>query len=384
MPLVITWTFAPGQIIFASRFNTNFTDVKTWADTHEVTTHGIHGVVGDIVGTTDLQNLSNKTILDNVKWKSGTAFDGILDHSNTVNRTYTYPDASGNVPSLPTPATTETGSGAIVRANGPTINNLTVTGTFVFPSGAAGTVPIGTIVPFQDFGGLVTFDTAIWKYCDGTAIPGAPSPTNPLGGQFTEDMSGRYLIGFGTVGGGNIGTDPWATPAVGNAGWTTNIQHSHTVNNHTHDLSNHAHNAGTYVAASHTHGTSDLVAAIMVRPSDSYYTGVGPIIDGIFADMRSIVDAAYYWGPFNAVDGGPFNCDNAGGFSANADGHQYTGGTAILGDTDFSGPLTVAGASSGPSTNTSGGATPGTDNQLSTVQDIRPSSIRVRYIIRYT
>lgn len=256
--------------------------------------------------------------------------------------------------------------------------DATISNTGVVTVAGGGIVPIGTILPFYDYNYTLTFDNTKYAYCDGSIVN-----FTGIGPQTTPDLSGRYLIGFGTVGGGDIGTDPWATPAVGNAGWTINIQHSHTVNNHTHDLSNHTHNAGTYVAASHTHGTSDLVAAIMVRPSDSYYTGVGPIIDGIFADMRSIVDAAYYWGPFNAVDGGPFNCDNAGGFSANADGHQYTGGTAILGDTDFSGPLTVAGASSGPSTNTSGGATPGTDNQLSAAQDIRPSSIRVRYIIRY-
>ena len=368
MPLVITWTFAPGQIIFASRFNTNFTDVKTWADTHEVTTHGIHGVVGDIVGRTDLQNLSNTTILDNVKWRSGTIFDGILDHANTVNRTYTYPDASGNVPSLPTPATTETGTGAIVRANGPTINNLTVTGTFVFPSGSAGTVPIGTVVPFQDFGGLVTFDSAIWKYCDGTAIPGAPSPTNPLGGQLTEDMSGRYLIGFGTVGGGNIGTDPWAAPAIGNAGWTVNLQHSHTVNNHTHDLSNHHHSIGSDGLHNHASGTYVAEAEFC-----NTATGEGGEA-GVYINQVSNGNnwnSNYFWdltsasADLNAVVSNRSLALNVEGDSANNGTHDHSG---------------VTGA---PSTNISGGATPGTDNQLSAVQDIRPSSIRVRYIIRY-
>ena len=42
--MIITYTFVPFAIIYASRFNTNFSDVKNWADLHEITTTGIHGV----------------------------------------------------------------------------------------------------------------------------------------------------------------------------------------------------------------------------------------------------------------------------------------------------------------------------------------------------
>lgn len=35
---------------------------------------------------------------DNIYWRSGTAFAGIFDHANAADRTYTFPDATGNVP----------------------------------------------------------------------------------------------------------------------------------------------------------------------------------------------------------------------------------------------------------------------------------------------
>lgn len=62
MPLSITFTFSPGAIIFASRFNQNFSDVQVWANAHEIATTGVHGVgAGQIVGTTLTQTISNKT-----------------------------------------------------------------------------------------------------------------------------------------------------------------------------------------------------------------------------------------------------------------------------------------------------------------------------------
>lgn len=37
------------------------------------------------------------TFNQNIVWKSGTSFKGTLDHSNTADRTYTYPDETGTV-----------------------------------------------------------------------------------------------------------------------------------------------------------------------------------------------------------------------------------------------------------------------------------------------
>lgn len=91
-----------------------------------------------VAGVSAVQTLSNKIFSDNLSWQSGTAFTANLDHANTAARTYTFPDVSGNIPSLPTVATTETGTGAIVRQNNPIINGITFTGVGLFADGAVG------------------------------------------------------------------------------------------------------------------------------------------------------------------------------------------------------------------------------------------------------
>jgi hypothetical protein len=63
-------------------------------------------------------------------------------------------------------------------------------------------VPVGTIVGHYDFNAAVTF-TDDWLYCDGSVIADAASPIN---GQTLPDLSNRYLVGFGTEGGGDIDT----------------------------------------------------------------------------------------------------------------------------------------------------------------------------------
>jgi hypothetical protein len=83
-------------------------------------------------------------------------------------------------------------------------------------------VPIGSIIPFYDFDGALTFDSSYWAYCNGQSkTVGGSSRTLP-------DMSNRYPVGFGDEGSGNIGTATWATAAVGNA------SHQVALVNHTH------------------------------------------------------------------------------------------------------------------------------------------------------
>ncbi len=55
---------------------------------------------GDYAVTSDdiLDTLAGGVASGNIKWKSGTAFFGELDHANTGNRVYTFPNASGTVP----------------------------------------------------------------------------------------------------------------------------------------------------------------------------------------------------------------------------------------------------------------------------------------------
>ena len=241
--------------------------------------------------------------------------------------------------------------------------DATISNTGVVTVAGGGIVPIGTILPFYDYNNTLTFDNTKYAYCDGSIVN-----FTGIGPQTTPDLSGRYLIGFGTVGGGNIDTDPWATPAVGNAGWTINIQHSHTVNNHTHDLSNHHHSIGSDGLHNHASGTYVAEAEFC-----NTATGEGGEA-GVYINQVSNGNnwnSNYFWdltsasADLNAVVSNRSLALNVEGDSANNGTHDHSG---------------VTGA---PSTNISGGATPGTDNQLSAVQDIRPSSIRVRYIIRY-
>jgi hypothetical protein len=194
-------------------------------------------------------------------------------------------------------------------------------------------VPVGTIIPFYDFNAAITFDTAHWKYCNGATVADADSPIN---GQVLPDLSGRYIVGFGTDGGADIGSAAWNATFTGNAAHQINIQHNHTVNSHNHTIA-HTHNEGNLAAliGAETGGTGRITlqrSSVTFTGTDRWATG------GIGMD---------------------------------------TSNTA----SDYS--INVLGTTGGSSAANSGSAAPGTNNQLSTTQSIQPSSIRVRYIIRF-
>lgn len=232
--------------------------------------------------------------------------------------------------------------------------DATISNTGVVTVSGGGIVPIGTILPFYDYNGTLTFDNTKYAYCDGSIVN-----FTGIGPQTTPDLSGRYLIGFGTIGGGNIDTDPWATAAVGNAANTINLQHSHTVNAHTHGMQDHTHTIAA--SGTHTHTDGTLYAKIAINPA---------AFDGLFSQE---VDVAQ-WTSTDA--------DNIGAGVGNQDIER---GADVGGDTGAGGDHSHGGVTGVPSTNTTSTASAtGTDNQLSAVQEIRPSSIRVRYIIRYT
>lgn len=218
-------------------------------------------------------------------------------------------------------------------------------------------VPVGTIIPFYDFNALVAFSPATWAYCDGSVIADAGSPIN---GQTLPDLSGRYLVGFGTDGGGDIDTAAWATAAVGNAGHTVNLQHSHTVNSHSHTVDSHNHSSGTLQFKVFRY-INDIAAGVGVYPQKyQFYTSGGTATDILTTPTTAYGDAAgtvpVVTGAFAPSVGGALGVD-----------YYTTGGAGNTGSTS---PGTSA-------------ETPGTNNQLSTTQSIQPRSIRVRFIIRY-
>lgn len=123
---------------------------------------------------------------------------------------------------------------------------LTITSAGVIEAGASTDsinniskqiIPIGSIIPFYDYNGALTFDTDYWAYCNGqTKTIGGSSRTLP-------DLSNRYLVGFGTEGGADIGSASWSTTVVGNASHARVIAqaempiHDHTGAAHTHTFS---------------------------------------------------------------------------------------------------------------------------------------------------
>lgn len=83
-------------------------------------------------------------------------------------------------------------------------------------------VPVGTIFAFYDFNGALTFNTNRFAYCNGQI-----KNVGIIGPQTLPDLSNRYLVGFGTEGGADVGAAAWATAAVGNANHQIDLSHNH-------------------------------------------------------------------------------------------------------------------------------------------------------------
>jgi hypothetical protein len=84
--------------------------------------------------------------------------------------------------------------------------------------------PVGKIMYFDDLNGVNTVDTGIFAALNGQTISDAGSPYNGLA---LKDVSGRYIVGYGTDGGGNIASAAYAMTVVGNAGHSVNLAHIH-------------------------------------------------------------------------------------------------------------------------------------------------------------
>jgi hypothetical protein len=92
--------------------------------------------------------------------------------------------------------------------------------------------PVGKIMYFDDLNGVNTVDTGIFAALNGQTISDAGSPYNGLA---LKDVSGRYIVGYGTDGGGDIASAAYAMTVVGNVGHSVNLSHTHTVA-HNHSL----------------------------------------------------------------------------------------------------------------------------------------------------
>lgn len=260
-----------------------------------------------------------------------------------------------------------------------------------------GAVPIGSIIPFYDFNGALVFNPDNYVYCDGSVISNIFSPVN---GETLPDLSGRYLVGFGIDGGANIGTAPWATAAVGNAGNTINIQHSHVVDPHTHSVPGLSFSQGagvtggtapgTNTQGTHTHGPGTLQFLIAQANSVAGAPDSFNMFDVSGSALQVLNDSVIAGSAFALPLPSPSVARGDGAFPiGTATNNLYTstgsGVTASDGahsHTVDSHTHTVPAVSGTTGTGVTGSDSPGTNNALSTTQSIQPISIRVRFIMR--
>lgn len=87
-------------------------------------------------------------------------------------------------------------------------------------------LPIGAVIGFMDFGGVLTYNTARLCPIDGRTISDGASPLNTVQ---IPDASNRMLLGYGTEAGGDIGSASFSITPVGIAGHVLNLQHDHTT-----------------------------------------------------------------------------------------------------------------------------------------------------------
>lgn len=86
------FVFTANTIIRSSQVNSNFTDIKTAHNTHAAASTAEHGVTGTIVGTSDTQTLTNKTLTSpKVTWnRTSVSTDTVIADADT----YTHYDVT--------------------------------------------------------------------------------------------------------------------------------------------------------------------------------------------------------------------------------------------------------------------------------------------------
>jgi hypothetical protein len=202
------------------------------------------------------------------------------------------------------------------------------------PVTGVGNVPIGTILSWCDFNGVLALD-ANYRYMDGTVISAVGSP---IDGQTTDDLSGAYIVGYGTLLAGDIGTAPYSTTPVGNVGHLIAIDHTHTV--------------GGAAMAAQLNTSNGLTGTIRTDQVSNSSSGFGTV-----DDIKIIVDSS-------GATVNTLRFQTAAGVNNGEGQHRHE-------MPSLSHNHTVTGSGT---TNTGSG--------LSATQSIQPRSQRYRFIIR--
>lgn len=219
-------------------------------------------------------------------------------------------------------------------------------GRFVLESALGdATLPVGSIIAFYDYGVLV-FDDNVWRYCDGDVLN---YPGSPLDGQTLPDLSGRYICGFGTDGGKDIGTAPFVATLVGDN--EISLQHTHNIAGHSHTVNNHSHTIA--LDGIHAHG-----ALTGIISDNTGFVGGTQAIN----DDDGVVKTDHHF----AIDANVNNFEGQHRHIIGNDGNHSHGGNTGL---------------ENPGTSATALATQTPTPTLANT-DIRPRSIPMRYIVK--
>lgn len=218
-------------------------------------------------------------------------------------------------------------------------------------------VPVGSAFAFFDYNGVCTFDANIFKYMNGQTVSDAASPLNGL---VLTDTSNRYLVGFGTEAGADIGTAAWSVTPLGNASHQVSIAHTHVAPAHTHTGPSH-----THTGPSHTHSAGTLQFKTVYTDGTNYiyaYTSTGSLtsIAGNQSFFYGTSGTTKRYGTTSAVQG--YTKDGTGATGSGGTGNTGASGTDATGNPNIT--LT-------------------TDSGGSATQSIQVRSIPCRWIIRY-
>lgn len=141
----------------------------------------------------DYNNDGNQTLVTYLLQQITNLITGATPITGTSSDSFTI-NTDGNSSTLSTASLTEDRTHALPDESG-----TLATQAYVL----ARSVPVGSIIPHNDFNGTIAIDTDYWRYCDGSVLN---YPASPLHGKTLDDMSNRFIVGFGTEGGGDIAT----------------------------------------------------------------------------------------------------------------------------------------------------------------------------------